>query len=105
MGNRGSRGQNTGNTNQDNRRETKVLTGHDPSRRYTPSKEHGQQKKVIEVGRRERRHAGGQHAEYAAHPSMISRAAFVAGFALQSFDSFFRDDGNHDEGRNWIGPP
>jgi hypothetical protein len=27
---------------------------------------------------------------------MISRAAFLAGFALQSFDSFFRDDGNHE---------
>src|SRR5258708_5465843 len=35
----------------------------------------------------------------------ISRAAIVAGFALQSFDTFFRDDGNHDEARHGIGPP
>src|SRR5437016_8347719 len=35
----------------------------------------------------------------------IPLATFVAGFALQSFDSFFRDDGNHDESRHWIGPP
>ena len=27
------------------------------------------------------------------------------GFALQSFDSFFRDDGNHDEGSHRVGPP
>ena len=29
----------------------------------------------------------------------------LAGFALQSLDSFFRNDGNHDEGRHGVGPP
>ena len=32
-------------------------------------------------------------------------ATIVAGFALHSFDSFFCDDGNHDERRHRIGPP
>jgi hypothetical protein len=36
---------------------------------------------------------------------MMSCAAIVAGFALQSFDTFFRDDGNHEEARHGIGPP
>jgi hypothetical protein len=35
----------------------------------------------------------------------ISLAAIVAGFALQTFDTFFRDDGNHDETRHGISPP
>src|SRR5439155_12128018 len=38
-------------------------------------------------------------------PSMISRAAIVAGFALQPSYPFFRDDGNHNEARHGIGPP
>jgi hypothetical protein len=33
------------------------------------------------------------------------RAAFIAGFAMQSLVSFFCDDVNHDEGRDWVGPP
>ena len=46
LGNRSSRCPNPGKADNDNRRETKVLTGHDPSRWYTPGKEHGQQKLV-----------------------------------------------------------
>ena len=37
--------------------------------------------------------------------SLTSCAAIVAGFALQSFDTFFRDDGGHGEARHWVGPP
>jgi hypothetical protein len=31
--------------------------------------------------------------------------AIGAGFALQSFDALFPDDGNHNKGRRRIGPP
>ena len=32
------------------------------------------------------------------------RTAIVAGFALQSFDTLFRNDRNHDEARDRVGP-
>ncbi len=36
---------------------------------------------------------------------LLRRAAIVAAFPPQSFDAFFRDDGNHDKARHGIGPP
>ncbi len=39
------------------------------------------------------------------HSSLRRPAATnVAGFSLHSVDSFFRDDRNHDEGRQRVGP-
>src|SRR6266403_460682 len=37
--------------------------------------------------------------------ALILAAAIGAGPALQSFHSFFRDDRNHDQSREGIGPP
>ena len=39
------------------------------------------------------------------HPLVISSAAIDAGFTLQSFDTFLRNDGNHDKTSHGFGPP
>jgi hypothetical protein len=51
------------------------------------------------------RYAGADCGHRNSDPYSSASGAIIAGFALQSFDAFFPDDGNHDAGRCWVGPP